>query len=234
VLEAARLLGPCAIVQASSAAAVGRPASMYGATKRSAEALARAYHGREGLDVRGVRLLPLIGLSLTYIEPPTPASDAVNGREQFLYGRLATIASVMVQEATGRRPWAVPAPRDVPLHAMYRRDAARALTMLAEADGTRLRQRIYNVAGPEPVATLGDLAAALQAVEPAASFTFDDEPAAAQRVAAAHDVAYADAEAREDWGWEAHFTAETLARDAVDEVRRRPHLYANRRPQAGS
>lgn len=237
VLEAARLLNPCRLILASSAAAVARPASAYGATKRCAEVLARSYHEREGLDIRAVRLLPLIGLGFGYVQPPARPGQggaAQDVREQFLYGHISTVANVMLQEATSGRPWSVPVPAGAPLHAMYRRDAAHALAAIAAADGTRLQRRIYSVAGPAPVPTLGDLAAALSAVAPGAGFTFDDAPAAVAWVAAAHEASYSDDEARADWGWAPRFTVDKLARDAVAEVQRRPHLYAGRTPRNAS
>lgn len=232
LLEAARLLGPQQVVMASStsiisAARGGETApSMYGATKYCAEIMAETYHGRDGLDVRGVRLPPIMGLHIPYFRPrETPGASPNSDLDAFAFRDLATVASTMLHEVALHGACAVPAAETTSAPVMYRRDAVRALALLAAAPDATLRSRFYAVLGAEPVMTLGELAAALRAEIAGASITF--QPTRDAPVIDADAARSWDEQAREEWGWQAAFTARAIVRDAVAETRRYPHLYAS-------
>lgn len=208
-----------------------RPTTVYGATTLCAETLARAYHGRDGVDVRGVRLPPIVGLP---VHPPgtltvpdtvrrtTEVADLVDAEGDG--GSIgAGIASAMLHATVAQRLYVAPAPPDTPLIAIYRRDAARALALLAAAPAANLHRRIYNVAGLTPL-SLADLAAALRAEAPGTETTFAPKTATAARFSERWPIPD-DANAREDWGWQPLFMPGTMARDAADELAARPLLY---------
>jgi nucleoside-diphosphate-sugar epimerase len=105
-----------------------RPNTFYGITKVCGERLGEGYWMKHGVDFRGVRY-PIVNGPGRILEVP---------------GQYVVWAQQM--PALGR-PFKVFVEPETEVPTLYVKDAARALIDLAEADGSKLTQRIYSLLG---------------------------------------------------------------------------------------
>ncbi len=210
LFEAARRVGGIQVMFTSTIAAFGpglpnpvpnefsmRPTTMYGVTKVAGELLGEYYHRKWGLDFRGVRFPGLISAGI----PGGGTSDYA----LFMYVDGVRVGEYEAFCHQGTR---------IPL--MYMPDAIRALVALSDADGSRLRRRIYNIQGMSP--TAGEIAESVRAAIPGVDITFKVDPVR-QAILDSWPCALSDAAARADWDWAPAFDLDAMTADLVPRVR---------------
>ena len=212
VLEAARLFDVPQVVYASSVASFGpdaprqlvpnefaqHPTSLYGVSKVCSERLGEYYVRRYGMDFRAVRFPALFG----------PGRAAASG--------FTAYTSLAVEEPANGRPYAFKVEPPTATGILYIRDAARSLLDLANADGSRLTQRAYNVHGF--VVTARELYDAVLRQIPDAELSFEpDENVTAFLNSIPRQID--DSVARADWDWQPRHTFDEAIADFVATVR---------------
>lgn len=216
VLEAARLFGVRQVIFLSTLATFGRdvpnvvpndiaqhPPSMYGTSKVCGERLGEYYQRRFGLDFRGVRLTPLMGM-----------------------GRFDTAQSAYiyraVQDSALGRPYTIYVEPGTSISVTYVKDAALGLVDLKGASQDRLTRRVYNLYGFTVKA--GELADAVRRVIPEARLDFAPDPKMIELVQNLPER-LDDTLARQDWDWKCRFDLDGSVRDMVQDVRAHRHVY---------
>jgi nucleoside-diphosphate-sugar epimerase len=215
MLEACRETG-AALFTPSSIAAFGpetprdptpqdtlqRPTSIYGITKVAGELLCDYYHTRFGVDTRGVRYPGLV----SWAHPPG------GGTTDF----AVDIYFSAVRE--GRyRCFVGP---ETQLDMMYMDDAIRAAIEVMEADPARLRHRnAFNITAMQ--VTPLTLAASIREHIPGFELDFDIDPQR-QRIADSWPRRIDDSAAREEWGWRAEWTLESMTEHMITSIRSLP------------
>ena len=212
VLEAARLFDVKQVVYASSVASFGpdaprelvpnecaqHPTTLYGVSKVCSERLGEYYARRYGMDFRAVRFPALFG----------PGRAASSG--------FTAYTSVAIEESANQRPYAFKAEPPTATGILYVRDAAQSLLDLANADGSRLTQRAYNVHGF--VVTARELCDAVLRQIPDAKLSFEpDETVTAFLNSIPRQID--DSLARADWDWQPRHTLDEAIADFVATVR---------------
>jgi threonine 3-dehydrogenase len=212
VLETARLFDVKQVVYASSVASFGpdaprelvpnqsaqHPATLYGVSKVCSERLGEYYVRRYGIDFRAVRFPALFG----------PGRAASSG--------FTAYTSVAIEESANGRPYAFKAEPPTATGILYVRDAARSLLDLANADGSRLTQRAYNVHGF--VVTARELCDAVLRQIPDAELSFEpDEEVTAFLNSIPRQID--DSMARADWDWQPRHTLDEAIADFVATLR---------------
>ena len=212
VLETARLFDVKQVVYASSVASFGpdaphdlvpnafaqHPTTLYGVSKVCSERLGEYYVSRYGMDFRAVRFPALFG----------PGRAAGSG--------FTAYTSLAVEEPANGRPYAFKVEPPTETGILYVRDAARSLLDLANADGSRLTQRAYNVHGF--VVTARELCDAVLRQIPDAELSFEpDEKVTAFLNSIPRQID--DSLARADWDWQPKHTLDKAIADFVATVR---------------
>jgi nucleoside-diphosphate-sugar epimerase len=179
--------------------AIQRPTTMYGVTKASGELLCDYYAARFGLDVRGLRFPGLI----SYVAPP--GGGTTDYAVEIFYQAL---------RYKHYRCFLAPTTR---LDMMYMPDATRAMIMLMEADGARLKHRnAYNVTAmsvsPE------DLAAEIRKHIPDFAIDYQVDPVR-QAIAESWPRSLDDSAARADWGFAPKFDLAGMTADMLTRLR---------------
>jgi nucleoside-diphosphate-sugar epimerase len=140
--------------------AVQMPTTMYGVAKVSVERLGEYYTGKGWVDFRAVRFPSVIG-----------ASRGPGG---------TTVYTLLVQLPAQGKSYEAYVGADTPLDIIYVADAIDALLGLHYADGTKLKRRVYNIAGirmaPGKPPTANEIFAAVKDVVPNAQITFKSTP----------------------------------------------------------
>lgn len=209
VLETARLFGVDSVIYSSTLATFGldvprivpndarqRPLNMYGVTKVCGERLGEYYHSRFGINFRGVRFPPIVGLGRT-------------DRAQSAYNYLA------IEEAAMGRPYTIYVDKSTRIALLYVKDAAQGLVNLKKADEKRLTTRIYNLYGLS--ATAEELVSSIKKYIPEAQIDFKPDQAmirAVENLPQRLD----DTLAREDWGWSPHYSLDQAVENFIKEV----------------
>ena len=216
LLEAARLFGVKKVVFLSTLATFGRdvprvvpndiaqhPPSMYGTTKVCGERLGEYYQRRFGIDFRGVRLTPLMGM-----------------------GRFDTAQSAYiyraVQDAALGRPYTLYVKPETSISVTYVKDAAWGLLDLKNAEQDSLTRRVYNLFGF--AVTAGELVEAIRRVAPDAKLDFDPDPKMIELVENLPER-LEDTPARQDWNWKSRYDLDGSVRDMVQDIRTHRHVY---------
>ena len=217
VLEAARLFDVKSVVFISTLATFGRdvpsivpndaaqhPLNMYGVTKVCGERLGEFYQRRFGVDFRGVRLTPILGM-----------------------GRVDSAQSAYIyksgQEAAIGRPYSIYVEPDTSIAVLYVKDAALGLYNLKNAPEDKLTTRIYNLYGM--TATGQGIHDAILKAIPDAKIDFQPDAKQIQLVQNLPEK-LDDAIARSDWGWAPQYSLDEAIADFVKDIRSRPDLYA--------
>jgi len=219
VLEAARILGVKDVIFTSSRSTYGRnePAeiykpkkiyndtpqkadSMYGATKICCERLGEQYYQQYGLNFRANRYGMIVG--------PTRQIS-------YYYGDWSGV----IEKTAQGEPYSVHSDPASPCDYIYVKDAARVLIDLKRADGSRLRQRVYNVHGF--LATLTEVAESIKKYIPDAQITFDPDKSQAMREADSDTTFEMDnTVAFEDFDFQPKYFLDDMVKDFIDEVRK--------------
>ncbi|MCK4221349.1 MAG: NAD-dependent epimerase/dehydratase family protein [Dehalococcoidia bacterium] len=210
ILEAARLLGVDSVIYPSTLATFGpgvprvvpndapqHPPNMYGVTKLCSERLGEYYYSRFGVNFRGVRLTPILGMGRF-------------DRAQSAYNYLA------VQESAMGRPYTVYVDRSTTIALLYVKDVARGLLDLKRADNAKLTRRIYNLYGLS--LTAQELVDSIKRRLPEAQLDFKPDQEMVRLVGSLPDR-LDDTLARRDWGWSPRYSLDQAVGDFIEEVR---------------
>jgi nucleoside-diphosphate-sugar epimerase len=216
VLETARLFGVKKVVFLSTLAVFGRdvpkvvpndvaqhPPSMYGTTKVCGERLGEYYHRRFGIDFRGVRLTPLMGM-----------------------GRFDTAQSAYmyraVQDAALGKAYTIYVAPETSISVTYVKDAALGLVAIRNAPEDRLTSRVYNLFGF--TLTAAELVDTICRVVPDAKLDFRADPKMIELVENLPER-LEDTPARQDWNWTIRYDLESSVRDMVQDVSEHRHIF---------
>jgi threonine 3-dehydrogenase len=216
LLEAARLFGVKQVVFLSTLATFGRdvpkvvpndiaqhPPSMYGTTKVCGERLGEYYQRRFGLDFRGVRLTPLMGMG------------------RFDSAQSAYIYRAVQESALGR-PYTMYVAPETSISVTYVKDAAWGLVDLRNASQDSLTRRVYNLFGF--AMTAAQLAEAIRREVPDAKLDFKADPKMIELVENLPER-LDDSAARQDWNWKNRYNLDDSVRDMVQDIRAHRHVY---------
>jgi nucleoside-diphosphate-sugar epimerase len=210
VLEVARIHKLERLVTASSIAVFGagvprdntpndtilQPTTMYGITKVSGELLGAYYFRKFGVDFRAVRLPGII------------SGETLPG------GGTTDYSVEMYYAAVQGKRYTCFVREDTVLPMMYMPDAIKSLIDLAEADGSRLKHRVFNVNSMSFSA--GELASSIRTVVPA--FTCDYKPDYRQAIADSWPRSLDDSAAREEWNWKPTFGLSRMTNDMIQKL----------------
>jgi nucleoside-diphosphate-sugar epimerase len=214
VLEVARELR-CAVFFPSSIGAFGpgtprvdtpqdtvqRPSTLYGITKVAGELLCDYYHGRFGLDTRGLRLPGLI----SSVAPPG--------------GGTTDWAVDIFHAAVRHGSYTCFLRKETRLDMMYMPDAIRAMIEVMEAEpGGLVHRNAFNVTAMQ--LTPEELAGEIRAHVPGFTIDYDVDPLR-QAIADSWPERIDDAAARAEWGWRPHWDRAATTRDMLDKLRAR-------------
>jgi threonine 3-dehydrogenase len=210
VLEASRLFGVKKVMFTSSMGAYGvipdgivkddtvqRPLILYGVTKVFGELLGLYYHRRFGIDFRGVRFPQLLG--------PGVKSEG--------YGQYT---AKMIESAIRGIPFEAWVTEETSIPIMYIKDAMRSLLELFEADGDRIKTRIYNIGQILPSPSAGDILEEVRKHYRGASVTFKPDPKAMEANKTLPKQ-LDDHEARAEWGWSIRYGLKEMVEDFIKE-----------------
>jgi nucleoside-diphosphate-sugar epimerase len=208
VLEVARQYG-CAVFFPSSIGAFGpttprddtpqvtiqRPTTMYGVTKVAGELLCDYYHGRFGLDTRGLRLPGLV------------SHVALPG------GGTTDYAVEIFHHAVRYRRYSCFLEPDTRLDMMYMPDAIRAMIEVMTAEPAGLDHRnAYNVTAMS--ITPQELADAIARNLPGFEIDYHVDPVR-QAIADSWPRSLDDSAARTEWGWQPRYDLEAMTADMI-------------------
>jgi threonine 3-dehydrogenase len=211
VLEVARNEGIKKIFHPSSIAVFGgqtpkhntpqytilEPSTMYGITKKAGEDLANYYYQKYNVDVRGLRYPGLI----SYQSMPG--------------GGTTDYAVEIYHKAVKGEDFSCFLKADTRLPMMYMPDAVRATLELMEAPVDQLSMHYaYNVHAMS--FTPAEIAAEIQKHIP--NFKISYAPDFRQEIAESWIETIDDSMARQDWGWKAEYTLETMTMDMIDNL----------------
>lgn len=172
---------------------VQRPTTMYGVTKVAGELLCDYYHGRFGVDARGLRFPGLI----SYAAPPG--------------GGTTDYAVEIFHAALGEGRYTCFLRADTRMDMMYMPDAIRAVIELMEAPPDGLTHRnAFNITAMQ--FTPEELAVAIRAHVPSFRIDYDPDPLR-QSIADSWPSRLDDSEAREQWDWRHEYEISDMVAD---------------------
>lgn len=217
VFEAARMFGVESVMFISTLATYGRdvppvvpndapqhPVNMYGVTKVCCERLGEYYHRRFGLNFRGVRLTPILGMG-----------RVDSAQSAYLYKS--------VQEAAMGRPYDIYVEPTTSIAVLYVKDAAWGLYDLRRAPEGCLTTRVYNLYG---MTVMGqELSDAIKRTVPEARLEFRPDQTQIQLVGNLPER-LDDTLARKDWDWSPRYSLEEAVADFVGDIRANSDIYA--------
>lgn len=175
------------------------PRTMYGVTKVFGELLSAYYFDKFSLDSRSVRLPGII------------SSETMPG------GGATDYSVEMYYAAVEGKHYTCFVREDTVLPMMYMPDAIKALMDLAEADGSRLKHRVFNVNSMSFSAA--ELAESIRAVIP--EFTCDYKPDYRQAIADSWPRSLDDSAAREEWNWRPVYDIPRMTEDMIEKLRQK-------------
>ena len=175
------------------------PTTMYGMTKVAGELLCRYYFTKFGVDNRTVRLPGII------------SSETMPG------GGTTDYSVEMYYAAVEGKDYTCFVREDTVLPMMYMPDAIKALMDLAEADGSRLKRRVFNVNSMSFSA--GELAQSIRKIIP--GFTCDYKPDYRQAIADSWPRSLDDSAARQEWNWKPEYDLRSMTQDMIQRLRRK-------------
>jgi threonine 3-dehydrogenase len=179
--------------------AVLLPTTMYGATKVFGELLGAYYFNKYGVDNRSVRLPGIIS------SETMPGGGTTDYSVEMYYAAVeGKHYTCFVREDTG-------------LPMMYMPDAIKALIDIADADGSRLKHRVFNVNSISFSA--GELAESIRAVIP--GFTCAYKPDYRQAIADSWPRSLDDSAAREEWNWKPAYDLPKMTEDMIKRLRQK-------------
>jgi len=185
---------------------IQRPSSFYGVTKTFGELAGRWYHRRFGLDFRGVRLPSIVG----------PGAKTAH---MSIYNAWA------IEYALKGLPYEINCAPETRCPALYYKDAALALKMLAEADPSRIITRVYNIAGITPPYSAQELVDAVKRRIPGAGLSFQPDPVVVELLRELGALRISDERAQAEWGWQISFPLEAMVDDFIGEFEKNKSHY---------
>jgi threonine 3-dehydrogenase len=180
---------------------IQRPSSFYGITKTFGELTGRWYQRRFGLDFRGVRLPSIVG----------PGAKTAH---MSIYNAWAIEYSI-----TGL-PYTLNCDPETRCPALYYKDAAMALKALASADPSRIRTRVYNIAGITPPFSASELVKVIVKRIPEAQLSFKPDPVVVGLLRELGALNISDECARQEWGWQLAYPLDAMVDDFIGEFDR--------------
>ncbi len=215
VLEAAKLFNIERVIFLSSIATYGigipdkvnedtiqMPISMYGVTKVFSERLGEYYFRKFGVDFRGVRFPSVIG----------------PGRGP---GGASAYSTLIIQDPALGRPYQCFVDEESRIPLLYIKDAVDSLIALCEADGQKLKRRVYNIAGFSPSAR--ELANEVKKHLPKAVIDFKPIPEMVE-VVNSWPKYMDESKAFEEWGWKTKYFLKETVKDFIEEVQAHPEI----------
>lgn len=172
------------------------PRTMYGITKVCGELLGNYYFQKYGIDVRSVRLPGII-------------SETKPG------GGTTDYAVEMFYAAVEEKPYTCFLRKDTVLPMMYIPDAIKAIIDLAEADGSKLKHRVFNVSAMS--FSPGELEEEIKKFIP--EFKCEYKPDYRQTIADSWPRSLDDSAAREEWNWNPQFNLSKMTEDMIKKLR---------------
>jgi len=173
------------------------PTTMYGITKVCGELLGSYYFRKFGVDYRAVRLPGII------------SSETMPG------GGTTDYSVEMYYAAIEGKHYTCFVREDTILPMMYMPDAIKALMDLADADGSRLKRRVFNVNSMSFSA--GELAESIRKIIP--EFTCEYKPDYRQAIADSWPRSLDDSSARQEWNWKPTYNLTEMTADMVEKLR---------------
>jgi len=177
---------------------IQRPSSFYGVTKTFGELTGRWYQRRFGLDFRGVRLPSIVG----------PGAKTAH---MSIYNAWA------IEYSIKGLPYTLNCDPETRCPALYYKDAAMALKALASADPSRIRTRVYNIAGITPPFSASDLVRVIGKRIPEAQLSFNPDPVVVELLRELGALKISDECARQEWGWQLAYPLEAMVDDFIAE-----------------
>lgn len=210
VLEAARIKKMSQVIYGSTIATyskdipgdtitdqtIQRPSSFYGVSKTFGELLGRFHHRKFGLDFRGLRLPSVVG----------PGARTAH---MSIYNAWA------IEYAIRGLPYVLECAPETRCPVVYYKDAARALFDLSAADPSRVRTRIYNVAGISPAFSAMDLVNIVERRIPEAHLRFLPDPVVVELLRELGTLRISDECARTEWGLRIDYPLEAMVDDFI-------------------
>lgn len=178
---------------------IRNPRTMYGVTKVSGELLSDYYFIRFGVDTRSVRFPGLI----SYVTPPG--------------GGTTDYAVDIYYEAVKSKHFVCPIAAGTFMDMMYMPDGLQAAIQIMEADPARLKHRnSFNIAAmsfdPEIIAKN------IRSYIPDFTMEYKIDPLR-QAIAESWPNSLDDSCAREEWGWEPHYTLDMMTKDMLAKLK---------------
>jgi len=216
ILEAARLFNVERVIYLSTIATYGlgipetvnedtiqMPISMYGVTKVFSERLGEYYYRKFGVDFRAVRLPSVIG----------------PGRGS---GGASAYSTLMISEPALKRPYQVFVEEDVIMPLLYIKDCVDCLILLYEADNSKLKRRVYCIAGFSPTAK--EIFDEVKRILPGADIQFKPDRELTE-IVRSWPKYLDETRAREEWGWNTKYFLIETVKDFIKEVQAHPEIY---------
>jgi len=183
-----------------------RPSSFYGVTKTFGELAGRWYHRRFGLDFRGVRLPSIVG----------PGAKTAH---MSIYNAWA------IEYALRGLPYEINCAPEPRCPALYYKDAALALKILADADPSRIATRVYNIAGISPPYSAQELVDAVARRIPGARLSFKPDPVVVELLRELGALRISDECAQAEWDWRLSYPLEAMVDDFIGEFEKNKSHY---------
>lgn len=185
---------------------IQRPSSFYGITKTFGELTGRWYHRRFGLDFRGVRLPSIVG----------PGAKTAH---MSIYNAWA------IEYSIKGLPYTLNCDPETRCPALYYKDAAMALKGLASADSSRIRTRVYNIAGITPPFSASELVKVIGKRIPEAQLSFNPDPVVVELLRELGALKISDECARQEWGWQLAYPLEAMVDDFISEFEKHKSYF---------
>jgi len=185
---------------------IQRPSSFYGVTKTFGELAGRWYQRRFGLDFRGVRLPSIVG----------PGAKTAH---MSIYNAWA------IEYAIKGLPYEINCAPETRCPALYYKDAAMALKILAEANPLRIVTRVYNIAGIAPPYSAQELVDAVKRRIPGARLSFKPDPVVVELLRELGSLRISDECAQKEWGWRLAYSLEAMVNDFIGEFEKYKSHY---------
>ena len=174
------------------------PSTVYGISKQSGERWCEYYHNLFGVDVRSIRYPGLISWS------SPPGGGTTDYAVDIYHKALENQSYECFLSAKTKMPM------------MYMDDAIAATIQIMQAPAEQIKIRSsYNLAAMSFTPT--EIAAEIQKHIP--DFTISYAPDFRQKIADSWPASIDDSRAREDWGWNHHFTLDNMTVDMLEHLK---------------